>query len=130
MHSKVERNIRDARHQVEDHTGSGAIAVDVSILVNPKDIELEVRNFDAAGAYVADHATDKAKYVAAAAGRRFGTDTIAGIIGYAAMPTWERSARRMSYIKRWPIVALVPSSDPRRAVLEEFAERLRFLEKQ
>lgn len=32
VQSKIERNIRDARHQIEDHTGSGAIAVDVSIL--------------------------------------------------------------------------------------------------
>ena len=128
VHSKVERNIRDARHQIEDTTGAGAIAVDVSILVNPDDIELEVRNFPAAVAYVAHHATEKAKEIAGNVGRRLGTSTVAGVIGYAAMPTWEPHERRMSYIKRWPIVALVPPADPRRGLLEEFAERLRFIE--
>ncbi|MEO8381687.1 MAG: hypothetical protein ABI779_18645 [Acidobacteriota bacterium] len=128
VESKVERNVRDARHQIEQTTGSGAIAVDVSILVNPNDIELEVRRFVAAVAYVAQYATNKTKKVAATVGRSVGTDNVAGVIGYAAMPTWEPNERRMSYIKRWPIVALVPPADPRREILEEFAERLRYME--
>ena len=128
MQSKIERNVRDARHQIEDNTGSGAIAVDVSILMNPDDKELDVRIFDAAVAYVAHHATNAAKHVAATAGLRVGTVNIAGVIGYAAIPAYERDERRMSYIKRWPILALVPPEDPRRALLEEFAARLRFME--
>jgi hypothetical protein len=128
VQSKIERNVRDARHQIEDNTGSGAIAVDVSILMNPDDKELDVRIFDAAVAYVAHHATNAAKHVAATAGLRVGTVNIAGVIGYAAIPAYERDERRMSYIKRWPILALVPPEDPRRALLEEFAARLRFME--
>src|SRR5689334_10391943 len=109
--TKVEANIRKAAKQIAGANCPGIIATDVSILINPKDVELNVRIFDAANRYVLHRATNATKHVAANVGLRVGTEAIAGVLGYAAIPTWEPTERRMSYIKRWPMLFLVGTGD-------------------
>ena len=109
----LNHTIRDAGRQIRRFDGLGLIACDATILVNPDDAQLTTQDFAAVEAGVAAHAIDVAKRLAAVAATILGTKCVFGVMCRVCLPTWEPSVPRMSYIERWPVVALVGESDPR-----------------
>lgn len=123
--ANLSHTVRDAGQQIVKFCGPGLIAVDATILVNPDDGQFTTQDFLKTEATVAAHAIDVAKRIAAIAGKKVGTEYVFGVIARVCVPTWEPHIPRMSYIERWPVVALVGENDARYHCCRDLVVRLR-----
>jgi len=111
-HAKLEKNIRDARRQVQQSGLPGMIAVDVSCILNPEDTAIETANFTAANAAVVDAVSSYLRENSYRISRWIASDRVFGVVLHYAKAIHETVTPMLAYRRQWSAMNLAPQDHP------------------